>query len=1065
MSVDGKEYKLMVRIAGMIDKSFNTSLATANTALSAQVTKLNNTFTKMDKYGNAAFSALTKSATVAAVAVGAIEVASVKVGAAFEAQMSSVQAIAQASGDELGQLSDKARELAQETVFSATEVGQAMEYMGLAGWDTTQMLDGIEGVLNLAAASGEDLAEISDIVTDDLTAFNMTAEETQRMVDVMAQTAMNSNTTVGMMGEAFKYAGSVAGTMGYSIEDLGIAIGTIASQGIKSSMAGTALRNMITRMVKPTKESQEAIEALGLSLYDSEGNMNSFLDIMLQLRAGMQQYNEAERNYYAAELGGQRGMAAIAAIANSSEESFNKLTEAIYHSTGAAEEMAKVRLDNLKGDAIIFKDAVQELGIELYEQQSGSLREVVQMGTKIIQGLQKDMPEIGRKANKFIVPVAERLMQFGGWIVDNGDDITSILAGIASSIVAFKAASTAVHAITAVMNIFSLPFAPAILAITALIGAFVALKVHQKQLREEMKNDSLANHFGTLTLSLSELQDVAKGLVSDQSLERINYALKEYEKLSNIGNNIEDTAESLRKLNWKAEIGLGLSNTDNENYQKDVEDYINNTQEYLTQAQYAAQLNLGNYFDADSSIMTKLNNFFDQSRTDLTGKATELSEYVTAAFEDGFLDIDEAKTIAELQQSMADIINSISGNELEAKTTLIGAKYGNLSDLSPESYQAMQEELNNAMADYTEAQNESYAKAYSAAKAAGATDSELQSLAMEHLNNLAMKQAEISQLLSGTVTDSYDLGNEINNLYMDTAQMFSEAYDSGVDTFEGMMTYISEQGASALSEGDQLALQELLQQMAPQEEQLENLAEQYREAGQAIPESILEGIKEYKELEILAGNATEEDLWTYLGSVIADNENYESMLETMQQNGFDIPDELAQAIKDYSMTEAAEQLYTNTQSALSTAFADAIQVPLQVTASSAAELSKITNSSAYYSPNYSSIDHNADGGIINNTELSWLAEKGPEAVIPLDGSSNAMSLWEQSGRLLGMDSVLDGANVESTPAQQISYNPTLQFYGDAPKEEDITNALRISQDEFDTMMNQYLKGQRRTSFA
>lgn len=1058
MSVDGKEYKLMVRIAGMIDKSFNTSLATANTALSAQVTKLNNTFTKMDKYGNAAFSALTKSATVAAVAVGAIEAASVKVGAEFEAQMSSVQAIAQASSDELGQLSDKARELAQETVFSATEAGKAMEYMGLAGWDTTQMLDGIEGVLNLAAASGEDLAEISDIVTDDLTAFNMTAEETQRMVDVMAQTAMNSNTTVGMMGEAFKYAGSVAGTMGYSIEDLGIAIGTIASQGIKSSMAGTALRNMITRMVKPTKESQEAIEALGLSLYDSEGNMNSFLDIMLQLRAGMQQYNEAERNYYAAELGGQRGMAAIAAIANSSEESFNKLTEAIYHSTGAAEEMAKVRLDNLKGDAIIFKDALQELGIELYEQQSGPLRDVVQMGTKILQGLQKNMPAIGRSASKYIMPVAEGIMNFGSWTVKNGDNIISVFAGIASSILAFKAASTAVHGVNALLGILGSFGGPQVLALTAIVGLIggIATKIHRMNV--EAKEASLENHFGNLSLSLSEIKDIVDKMVHDASFTKVKYSLQEFEKLSSIGDNIEDTAMKLKKLNWKSEIGLGLTEDENESYKSDIEDFINNAQEYLTQAQFAASYSLADYFGEDSSEMQKVTAFFDRQRTSLTDKATELNEYITEAFSDGFLDIDEAQKAAELEQSISDILNRLSTDKLEAATALSKAKYGSLGDLDSDSFSALVDELSSSMDEYTEMQNEKFYQDYAWAKESGLSQSQLDDMTYQHLNDMALKQAEITNSLTDTLLDAYS--DSRNNELVD---MLKNGESVDLYDFEHL---VDDTIMPQLETADMQAVGEMLEKMKPQAQQLESLAQSYRDAGKSIPQSVMDGLNEYYKLELMSGDTTH--MWEYIASIIASDEDYQALLEEIEKNGENIPDGLAQAIKDNqdAIDTAVSSLYQYTLESLTNSFSQGFNVsaPTWVNATSLPTPSTSSNSEWLGVP-YAMPDNNADGGIIRNTELSWLAEKGPEAVIPLDGSSNAMSLWEQSGRLLGMDSVLDGANVESAPAQQISYNPTLQFYGDAPKEEDITNALRISQDEFDAMMNQYLKGQRRTSFA
>ena len=352
MATNGKEYKLAVRIAGIVDKSYDVALTSANASLKgfkANMNKIDGSFRELDKgfnkimsAGKACFHAIATAAGVAAVAVGAVTAASIKVGSEFEAEMSTVQAISQATDEQLTELSDKAREVAKETVFSASEVGQAMEFMGMAGWKTEEMLSGIEGVVKLAAASGEEMATVSSIVVDTLTAMGHTADDTGHFVDILAQAAMNSNTNVELMGDTFRYAAPVVGSLGYSMEDLAIATGLMASSGIKGSLAGTALRNMLTRMVKPTKESQNAIDALGLSLTDEEGNMYSLLEIMQKLRenfadsddiegmnaalrelagltdeqieevqSSLGELSEAEEAFYAAELGGQRGMSGL----------------------------------------------------------------------------------------------------------------------------------------------------------------------------------------------------------------------------------------------------------------------------------------------------------------------------------------------------------------------------------------------------------------------------------------------------------------------------------------------------------------------------------------------------------------------------------------------------------------------------------------------------------------------------------------------------------------------------------------------------------------------------------
>lgn len=233
--------------------------------------------------------------TGTATAVGALGAAAIKVGSDFEAAMSKVEAISGATGKELEELQAKAKEMGASTKFSATESAQAFEYMAMAGWKTEDMLDGIEGIMNLAAASGEDLAATSDIVTDALTAFGLSAGDSTHFADLLAKASSNANTNVGMMGETFKYVAPVAGALGYSAEDTAIAIGLMANSGIKASQAGTSLRSIMSRMAKPTDEVKAAMDTLGVSLTDDHGKMKSLNEIMGDLRNGFADLSKQKR--------------------------------------------------------------------------------------------------------------------------------------------------------------------------------------------------------------------------------------------------------------------------------------------------------------------------------------------------------------------------------------------------------------------------------------------------------------------------------------------------------------------------------------------------------------------------------------------------------------------------------------------------------------------------------------------------------------------------------------------------------------------------------------------------
>ena len=309
------------------------------------------------------------TAAIAAVGSGiaALGTYAAKVGGDFEAQMSKVSAISGATGDDLQALEDKAKQLGIDTKFSATEAGQAFEYMAMAGWKTEQMLDGVAGIMDLAAASGEDLASVSDIVTDAMTAFGLSADQSTHFADVLAKASSNANTNVGLMGETFKYVAPVAGAMGFSVEDTATAIGLMANAGIKGSQAGTALRSMFSRLAKPTDEVETAMTKLGLSITNSDGSMRELDEIMADLRKGFDGLTEAEQTQIAAQLAGQEAMSGLLAIVNTSEAEFNKLADAVNNADGAAKDMADTMANNLQGQLTLLKSSAEGFGLALYD--------------------------------------------------------------------------------------------------------------------------------------------------------------------------------------------------------------------------------------------------------------------------------------------------------------------------------------------------------------------------------------------------------------------------------------------------------------------------------------------------------------------------------------------------------------------------------------------------------------------------------------------------------------------------------------------------------------------------
>ena len=389
---------------------------------------------KFSTTAKSALKGVAVAASAAGVAITAMAGYAIKVGSSFEEGMSKVSAISGAAGGDLEELTDKAKEMGAKTKFSATEAASAFEYMAMAGWKTEDMLSGIEGIMNLAAASGEDLAATSDIVTDALTAFGMSASDSGRFADVLAAASSNANTNVGMMGETFKYVAPVAGALGFSVEDTAVAIGLMANSGIKASQAGTSLRSIMSRLAKPTSDVQIAMDALGISLTDSNGNMKSLNEVMGDLRNGFAGLGEAEKASMAATLGGQEAMSGLLAIVNASDADFTALQNAINNADGAAEAMAETMQNNLKGSFTILGSALEGFGIQVYERMQEPLKKAVDEGTENVNRLARAFSSGGLKG--VVSEAGEIFSRFADKVEDSSKiagEIVGPLRNIASA--------------------------------------------------------------------------------------------------------------------------------------------------------------------------------------------------------------------------------------------------------------------------------------------------------------------------------------------------------------------------------------------------------------------------------------------------------------------------------------------------------------------------------------------------------------------------------------------------------------------------------------------------------
>ncbi len=608
----------------------------------------------LNKFGQKATDvgkSMTTKITLPILGAGA---AAVKVGADFEAAMSEVQAISGATGDELAALEEKAKEMGATTKFSATESAEALKYMAMAGWDTQQMLDGLEGVMNLAAASGEDLATVSDIVTDAMTAFGMKASESSKFADLLAKTSSSANTNVSMLGGSFKYVAPIFGSLGYSAEDAALALGLMANAGIKSSQAGTTLRSAITKLTKPTDDAAALLEQLNIKITDAEGNMLPFSNVMDQLRDSFSGLTAEQQAQYAATIFGQEAMSGMLAIINASEQDYQKLAQAVSNYDGAAKKMADTMQNNLQGQLTILKSQLEGVAIQISEV-------LIPIVSKIVDKINKWVSwfsGLDESTQKIILAVAGLVAAIGPLLIVIGKislGISSIItlfggftAAAGTATVAAGGATAAVGGLGAVITTLTGPIGIAIAAIAALTAGGIALYKH-------MQKDSIptVNLFGD-TVSEATQQAVGSFMELNEqatlALNQLSWSGQEVtqEMATNITNNFSQMAE---------QVQAGLDSHYQESLSK-IQGFVNNSTSLSKEEQ--------------DQILNNMQEGYENRKQSIADGEARIKEILdTASSEKRALTKSEQEEINSIQQEMVDTgIRVLSENEVEAKAIM-----------------------------------------------------------------------------------------------------------------------------------------------------------------------------------------------------------------------------------------------------------------------------------------------------------------------------------------------------------------------------------------------------------
>lgn len=874
----------------------------------------------------------------------------------FESMMSQVKAISGATGQAFDDLTAKAQEMGATTKFTATESAEAFNYMAMAGWKPQQMIDGISGIMSLAAASGEDLGTTSDIVTDAITAFGLTAGDAGHFADVLAQASANANTDVSMLGESFKYVAPVAGAMKYSIEDTSLALGLMASANVKGSMSGTALKTSIANMVKPTNDMAEAMDKYGISITDGEGNLKSLKGVIDNVRGSLGGLSRDEQTAVASTIFGKEAMAGMLAIVNASEEDYNKLSNAIYNANDAAEGMADTMLDNLKGSFTLMQSAIEGTENAFGKRLSPYLR-------GIAGGITDMMPEITDGINAVMDVVDDKIAgvkrkitdmtgsdewknadlfgkidiawdsiiakPFGNWVSGDGAQLIStglgtlfssaaaILPGgekagltswLSAGILA-KGAATVAQKGKSIVETLS-PIGDAIgniteaagnandvmdfagnlssmipmgakvgLAAAGITAAIIGIKLAIDKYNETQLENSLEEHFGKIKLSADEVKDVAAGILNQKYLTNVELALNEVQNADNLRAEAQKALESNDVLEFKSRVGITLTADEQQEYTDNINTFVESKISELESRTFAAHIHVQTYLGGTEDGQTLAQNIKEWARADnleLSDLSNQLSQKVSEALKDGIIDVNEEEAISALQEKMNNITARWKEAEAQAQWDWINQKYGKLSaaDLTSGSFTDLVEEMRSqretAMESVQSDVTQWYAELNAMEKSGRITAAQNQ-----HYQEMTgwyvrgQEGSELSkslQLGSNTLNDAY--GDKITGniqTLTETAQnalksaetsLQSGSYGTIASTFDNMFTSM-DNGKGFLGIGadaDQRALNELYQSMAPDVSQMGSLIDQYREAGQAVPKSLMEGYKEAIEVGAAAGD-------------------------------------------------------------------------------------------------------------------------------------------------------------------------------------------------------------------
>lgn len=1124
-----KEYELAIKIAGEVEKSFyestkltkkelreiakqasrsaelaNGTYGSLGRKISEGIRDAEPAFSRLERAAQASFKSIAFMAGTAGAGISAGLLGSMHVGAEFESAFAGVKKTVNATGEELAQMREDIRQMAKEEIpMTAAELSAIAESGGQLGIHNENSIDFTETMANMDVATNltseeaaTEFAQFANIVNMGQDKFDELGSTVVTLGNNMAATEadiMSMGMRIAAAGDQINM--SEADIMAYSA--------SLSSVGIEAEAGGTAFSKMLSKLQIAVETGKGLEDYAGVAgMTGSEFKQAFAEDATTAINAFLAGLNDTEKNGKSAiavleEMGltevRLRDTLLRASSASGMFENALQLASDAWEENTALTAEAEQRYKTLESQTQMTKNKITDLGISVYDDLRPGLTEGIGLVNEFIDSMagQEDvigdmigsvtekMPTMVRKtkeAGEAIGDFAEPFLAVGGWIADNPGVITGTIVGIGTALTTYKVAS-GVSALAGALRTLT-PQGQAIMALGAVAGVITGIGTAVKKAANDAKRANLDAHFGSITLSLADLQETAAYIVHSKDLDAVRESVLAMDEVEGIADEIQAATDALNKMNWKVSMGMELGEAEKEDYRSQIESYISSTQEYLTQKQYAVNIAVGVLTDDDlegSNIVAQVNQFYASKQNELQRLGTDLNNLITEAFNDGLLDIDEVKEITELQSQMAEIKNALAGAEYDANLDLMKSKYLTGGALDADSFINLQAELGEQTAAASEEYEKSYILAASNAKIMlqeGSIDqTEYDRMVAEfeenYLKQIGEVQAKAAAFQNQVIMEQY--ADEIGNLDVDgvvdkvLGDKLEYIYAQG-DALEGWETFSNANLSFGLDGSTKAAISDLWEEMQPQFEQQQATIRKYQEAGKAVPESIRQGMLDSAAIGALTGD--QNAIYALMGEEVRTNPEYQAMLEELQEQGTYIPEQIAAGIRE-------------NRNAVQSAVLEACDVSIMQGLNAIGLGVKPTGISndGYAENPPETLPGHADGGIFTVPHVAWFAEDGPEAAIPLDGSRDAIDLWVKTGELLGMDGLSGGAEPLAASIEEAAYegvgetviqidnSRTIQFNGGAPSKEALAEILDDENEKFARMMQTWMSNNRRFSFS